>query len=173
MPLDIDGLARLALGQGAQYLRGPGGTASSMPASARLRQIEPIFLDNHAARWTGDIEYTVMGRRQALRELGALFRRRDRPQGRRRPGQQARHGRRCGHGCARWPMGCAYGFTTIQGRRADRSRRHQGRDRDLRRRRRRAHGPEANATGGRSINVIGVDSSSPRASISRAAGSRT
>ncbi|MBV8189532.1 MAG: aminotransferase class V-fold PLP-dependent enzyme [Alphaproteobacteria bacterium] len=44
---------------GRKYLRGPRGTGFLYARRATTQHIEPIFLDNHAAKWTGDNEYTV------------------------------------------------------------------------------------------------------------------
>ena len=46
---------------GRKYLRGPRGTGFLYARSATTAGIEPIFLDNHAAKWTGDNEYTLRG----------------------------------------------------------------------------------------------------------------
>ena len=78
---------------GRKYLRGPRGTGFLYAKRAHDARISSrCFLDNHAAKWTDDNAYTVRDDAQALRELGALLRRRHRPEGRRRPGQRARHG---------------------------------------------------------------------------------
>jgi selenocysteine lyase/cysteine desulfurase len=44
---------------GRKYMRGPRGTGFLYAKAATTAQIEPILLDNHAAKWTGDNEYTV------------------------------------------------------------------------------------------------------------------
>ena len=46
---------------GRKYLRGPRGTGFLYARTATTAGIEPIFLDNHAAKWTGDNEYTLRG----------------------------------------------------------------------------------------------------------------
>ncbi|MDP1965916.1 MAG: aminotransferase class V-fold PLP-dependent enzyme [Reyranella sp.] len=46
---------------GRKYLRGPRGTGFLYAKAATTAHIEPVFLDNHAARWTDDNGYTVMG----------------------------------------------------------------------------------------------------------------
>ena len=46
---------------GRKYLRGPRGTGFLYARAATTSGIEPIFLDNHAAKWTGDNEYTLRG----------------------------------------------------------------------------------------------------------------
>ena len=46
---------------GRKYLRGPRGTGFLYAKQATTAHIEPVFLDNHAARWTDDNAYTVMG----------------------------------------------------------------------------------------------------------------
>ncbi|SKA41049.1 Selenocysteine lyase/Cysteine desulfurase [Enhydrobacter aerosaccus] len=42
---------------GRKYLRGPRGTGFLYARQKTTADIEPIFLDNHAAKWTGDREY--------------------------------------------------------------------------------------------------------------------
>jgi selenocysteine lyase/cysteine desulfurase len=44
---------------GRKYLRGPRGTGFLYARRASTSHIEPVFLDNHAARWTEDDAYTV------------------------------------------------------------------------------------------------------------------
>ena len=44
---------------GRKYLRGPRGTGFLYAKRATTAKIEPVFLDNHAAKWTGDNEYTL------------------------------------------------------------------------------------------------------------------
>ena len=44
---------------GRKYLRGPRGTGFLFAKRATTSRIEPIFLDNHAAKWTSDHAYTV------------------------------------------------------------------------------------------------------------------
>jgi selenocysteine lyase/cysteine desulfurase len=44
---------------GRKYLRGPRGTGFLYARRATTRQIEPLLLDNHAAKWTEDNAYTV------------------------------------------------------------------------------------------------------------------
>ena len=46
---------------GRKYLRGPRGTGFLYAKQATTAHIEPIFLDNHAAKWTADNGYTVAG----------------------------------------------------------------------------------------------------------------
>ena len=46
---------------GRKYLRGPRGTGFLYAKQATTAQIEPVFLDNHAAKWTADNGYTVAG----------------------------------------------------------------------------------------------------------------
>lgn len=46
---------------GRKYLRGPRGTGFLYAKRATTAQIEPVFLDNHAAKWTADNGYTVAG----------------------------------------------------------------------------------------------------------------
>ncbi len=62
MPIDVDRIGCDFLSAtGRKYMRGPRGTGFLYARQRTTAQIEPIFLDNHAARWTGDNEYTVMG----------------------------------------------------------------------------------------------------------------
>src|SRR5262249_44889202 len=44
---------------GRKYMRGPRGTGFLYAKRATTAPIEPLLLDNHAAKWTGDNEYTV------------------------------------------------------------------------------------------------------------------
>jgi selenocysteine lyase/cysteine desulfurase len=44
---------------GRKYLRGPRGTGFLYAKRATTAEIEPIFLDNHAAKWTDDNAYTT------------------------------------------------------------------------------------------------------------------
>ena len=46
---------------GRKYLRGPRGTGFLYAKARTTAHIEPIFLDNHAAKWTDDNAYTVSG----------------------------------------------------------------------------------------------------------------
>ncbi|MDP3163316.1 MAG: aminotransferase class V-fold PLP-dependent enzyme [Reyranella sp.] len=46
---------------GRKYLRGPRGTGFLYAKARTTSHIEPVFLDNHAARWTDDNGYTVVG----------------------------------------------------------------------------------------------------------------
>ena len=62
MPLDVKKIGCDFLSAtGRKYMRGPRGTGFLYARSRSTSHIEPIFLDNHAARWTGDNEYTVIG----------------------------------------------------------------------------------------------------------------
>ena len=62
MPLDVKKIGCDFLSAtGRKYMRGPRGTGFLYARARSTSHIEPIFLDNHAARWTGDNEYTVMG----------------------------------------------------------------------------------------------------------------
>jgi len=61
MPIDVDAIGCDFLSAtGRKYMRGPRGTGFLYARQRTTAQIEPIFLDNHAARWTGDNEYTVL-----------------------------------------------------------------------------------------------------------------
>jgi len=44
---------------GRKYMRGPRGTGFLYAKRATTSQIEPLLLDNHAAKWTDDNAYTV------------------------------------------------------------------------------------------------------------------
>lgn len=62
MPIDVRKIGCDFLSAtGRKYMRGPRGTGFLYARTRSTSHIEPIFLDNHAARWTGDNEYTVMG----------------------------------------------------------------------------------------------------------------
>ena len=62
MPIDVKKIGCDFLSAtGRKYMRGPRGTGFLYARTRSTSQIEPIFLDNHAARWTGDQEYTVLG----------------------------------------------------------------------------------------------------------------
>lgn len=61
MPLDVNKIGCDFLSAtGRKYMRGPRGTGFLYARARSTSKIEPIFLDNHAARWTGDNEYTVV-----------------------------------------------------------------------------------------------------------------
>lgn len=62
MPIDVNRIGCDFLSAtGRKYMRGPRGTGFLYARQRTTSQIEPIFLDNHAARWTGDNEYSVIG----------------------------------------------------------------------------------------------------------------
>jgi len=62
MPIDVKKIGCDFLSAtGRKYMRGPRGTGFLYARTRSTSKIEPIFLDNHAARWTGDNEYTVIG----------------------------------------------------------------------------------------------------------------
>ncbi|MBL0897309.1 MAG: aminotransferase class V-fold PLP-dependent enzyme [Reyranella sp.] len=62
MPLDVKKIGCDFLSAtGRKYMRGPRGTGFLYARTRSTSHIEPIFLDNHAARWTGDNEYAVIG----------------------------------------------------------------------------------------------------------------
>ena len=62
MPIDVKKIGCDFLSAtGRKYMRGPRGTGFLYARTRSTSKIEPIFLDNHAARWSGDNEYTVMG----------------------------------------------------------------------------------------------------------------
>jgi selenocysteine lyase/cysteine desulfurase len=61
MPIDVNALGCDFLSAtGRKYMRGPRGTGFLYARARTTSHIEPIFLDNHAARWTGDNEYTTI-----------------------------------------------------------------------------------------------------------------
>ncbi|HTE79497.1 MAG TPA: aminotransferase class V-fold PLP-dependent enzyme [Reyranella sp.] len=61
MPIDVNRLGCDFLSAtGRKYMRGPRGTGFLYARTRTTAQIEPIFLDNHAARWTGDNEYAAI-----------------------------------------------------------------------------------------------------------------
>jgi len=61
MPIDVNTLGCDFLSAtGRKYMRGPRGTGFLYARARTTSHIEPIFLDNHAARWTGDNEYTAI-----------------------------------------------------------------------------------------------------------------
>jgi selenocysteine lyase/cysteine desulfurase len=47
-------------GTGRKFLRGPRGTGFLYVAADMIEQIEPAFIDMHAARWTGDQTYELV-----------------------------------------------------------------------------------------------------------------
>jgi cysteine desulfurase/selenocysteine lyase len=60
MPVDVNKLGCDFLSAtGRKYLRGPRGTGFLYARQKTTAGIEPIFLDNHAAKWTGDNDYTT------------------------------------------------------------------------------------------------------------------
>jgi len=60
LPVDVNRLGCDFLSAtGRKYLRGPRGTGFLYARQKTTAGIEPIFLDNHAAKWTGDNEYTA------------------------------------------------------------------------------------------------------------------
>ena len=60
LPVDVDALHCDFLSvTGRKYLRGPRGTGFLYARRRSTAHIEPLLLDNHAAKWTGDNEYTV------------------------------------------------------------------------------------------------------------------
>ena len=61
MPIDVKKIGCDFLSAtGRKYMRGPRGTGFLYARARSTSHIEPIFLDNHAARWTGDNEYKVI-----------------------------------------------------------------------------------------------------------------
>ena len=61
MPIDVGRIGCDFLSAtGRKYMRGPRGTGFLYARRRTTSHIEPVFLDNHAARWTGEAEYTVL-----------------------------------------------------------------------------------------------------------------
>jgi selenocysteine lyase/cysteine desulfurase len=61
LPVDVNKVGCDFLSMtGRKYLRGPRGTGFLYARRKTTSHIEPIFLDNHAARWTEDNAYTVV-----------------------------------------------------------------------------------------------------------------
>jgi selenocysteine lyase/cysteine desulfurase len=61
LPVDVNKVGCDFLSMtGRKYLRGPRGTGFLYARKKTTSHIEPIFLDNHAARWTEDNAYTVV-----------------------------------------------------------------------------------------------------------------
>jgi len=62
MPIDVKKIGCDFLSAtGRKDMRGPRGTGVLYARTRSSSDSGPIFLDNHAARWSGDNEYTVMG----------------------------------------------------------------------------------------------------------------
>jgi len=62
MPVDVKKIGCDFLSAtGRKYMRGPRGTGFLYARKRSTSHIEPIFLDNHAARWSDDNAYTVLG----------------------------------------------------------------------------------------------------------------
>ena len=60
LPVDVDRIGCDFLSvTGRKYMRGPRGTGFLYARHSTTADIEPIFLDNHAARWTDDNLYTA------------------------------------------------------------------------------------------------------------------
>nr|WP_231712342.1 aminotransferase class V-fold PLP-dependent enzyme [Vineibacter terrae] len=60
MPVDVDAIGCDFLSAtGRKYLRGPRGTGFLYARRETTAHLEPVFLDNHAARWTGATVYEV------------------------------------------------------------------------------------------------------------------
>ena len=60
MPVDVEAIGCDFLSAtGRKYLRGPRGTGFLYARRKTTAHLEPIFLDNHAARWTGATTYDV------------------------------------------------------------------------------------------------------------------
>jgi cysteine desulfurase / selenocysteine lyase len=61
MPIDVDAIGCDFLSAtGRKYMRGPRGTGFLYARRSAYEAMEPIFLDNHAARWTAADEYKVV-----------------------------------------------------------------------------------------------------------------
>jgi selenocysteine lyase/cysteine desulfurase len=60
MPLDVEAIGcDMLSGTGRKYLRGPRGTGFLYVRQSLLQQLEPPFLDLHAAEWTGPREFKM------------------------------------------------------------------------------------------------------------------
>ncbi|MGE0426266.1 MAG: aminotransferase class V-fold PLP-dependent enzyme [Reyranellaceae bacterium] len=61
MPVDVEAIGCDFLSAtGRKYMRGPRGTGFLYARRSAYERMEPIFLDNHAARWTAAEEYKVV-----------------------------------------------------------------------------------------------------------------
>lgn len=61
MPIDVEAIGCDFLSAtGRKYMRGPRGTGFLYARRSAYEKMEPIFLDNHAARWTASGEYQVV-----------------------------------------------------------------------------------------------------------------
>ena len=110
---------------GRKYLRGPRGTGFLYVRRALPTQLEPPFLDIHAATWTAHDRYTGSGptpgaSRTGRRYFGGVLGLKVAAD--RRPNLAST---RSGPGCARWRTACARGWKA-EGRDAHRPRRVKG-----------------------------------------------
>ena len=117
-------------GTGRKFLRGPRGTGFLYVRREALQQIEPPFLDLHAAGWTGPQSYELADGARPLRELGKFRCRPRRPDGSRALCTSDRLRRHRGARYNPWGNSAAVSWSD-QGRHRSRSGPEEMRDRDV------------------------------------------